>query len=120
MGRKPTLSSARQTDLAAFCVTREKLLMIVGRNDLKSFIKRSLRMAKNSSNKVIKKLLRDNPKVTLQTPKVIHSGRAQAQTEATLLQHFDIMKKAHDLLKEYSVKGIINIGTLIIPTNKLL
>ena len=76
-------------------------------------------MAKNSSKKVIKKLLRNNPKVTLQTPKIIHSGRAQAQTEATLLQHFDIMKKAHDLLKEYSVKGI-NIGTLIIPTNKLL
>ena len=119
MGRKPTFSSARQTDLAALCVTREKLMMIVGRNDLKSFIKRSLRMAKNPSNKVINKLLRDNPKITLQTPKIIHSGRAQAQTEATLLQHFDIMKKAHDLLKEYSVKGI-NIGILIIPTNKLL
>ena len=66
--------------------------MIVGRNDLKSFIKRSLRMAKKPSNKVIKKLLRDNPKVTLQTPKVIHYRRAQAQTEATLLQLFDIMK----------------------------
>ena len=119
MGRKPTFSSARQTDLAALCVTREKLMMIVGRNDLKSFIKRSLRMAKNPSNKVINKLLRDNPKITLQTPKIIHSGRAQAQTEATLLQHFDIMKKAHDLLKEYSVKGISS-GTSIIPTNKLL
>ena len=64
-------------------------------------------LAKKPSNKVIKKCLKDNPEVVLKTPQAMDDARAHAQTEAALLEHFDVMKKSQDILKEYSGKSIV-------------